>query len=110
MKFKMNNQNWTIEEISQEKLKEENNDTDIHTWYHGLTVYSSNKIYLWKDMTIDVKRQTLLHELMHCYIGCYCSFQDMQYTEDILCNICANSHDIIHEIVEKYFKDSDKNE
>ena len=45
-----------------------------------------------------------MHELMHCYIDCYVSFQAVVYNEEILCHISANSHDIIHKIVEDYFK------
>ena len=49
------------------------------------------------------KEQTLKHELMHCYIGCYLFNSEKEYTEEDLCNISANSHDIIHEIVKQYF-------
>ena len=104
MKFKINNRTWTIEEASQEKLREEAEDKENKGWYHGLTIYSKQKIYIWRDMNKEAKRQTLIHELLHCYIGTYCSFQDMNYTEEMLCNICSNSHDIIHKIVEDYFR------
>lgn len=101
----MNNRQWEIEEVSQDKLKEEVGVKEDSGWYHGLTVYSQLKIYIWKDMNKEAKRQTLMHELLHCYIGEYCSFQDMNYTEDIVCNISANSHDIIDKIVNDYFKE-----
>lgn len=104
MKFKINNRTWTIEEVSQEKLREEAEDKEGKGWYHGLTVYSKQKIYIWCDMNKEAKRQTLIHELLHCYIGVYCSFQDMNYTEEMLCNIGSNSHDIIHDITEDYFR------
>ena len=104
MKFKINNRIWTIEEVDQETSREEIEDKDGQSWYHGLTVYSQQIIYIWKDMKVEAKRQTLIHELLHCYIGVYCSFQDMNYTEEILCNICSNSHDIIHKMVEDYFE------
>ena len=53
----------------------------------------------------EQKRQTLLHELMHCYVWSYvCGFNNI--SEEALCDISANSHDIIHEIVENYFKNT----
>lgn len=57
-----------------------------------------------KDLCLDQKKQTLKHELMHCYIGCYLFNVEKEYTEEDLCNISSNSHDIIHKIVEQYFK------
>lgn len=104
MKFEMNNREWEIEEASQEEMcRIENVDQSNELKFFGLCVYEEQKIYLWDKMCIEQKRQTLMHELMHCYIACYCSFEDMTWNEDLLCNISANSHDIIHEIVKKYF-------
>jgi hypothetical protein len=40
---------------------------------------------------------------MHCYIGCYL-YEFKSFDEENVCNISANSHDIIHKIVEDYFK------
>ena len=44
-----------------------------------------------------------MHELMHCYIEEYISLSLEEYDEETMCNISANSHDIIHEIVDTYF-------
>lgn len=103
MKFKMNNRNWEILETDQKKLKEieecENEKGNIY----GLCCYDTQIIYLWEDLHKEQKRETLIHELLHCYIGCYCSFEDVVWNEDLMCNVCANSHDIIHDIVNKYF-------
>lgn len=105
MKFEINGRHWEILEADQKKMCEiENEPEDTHLKFFGLTVYETQKIYLWEKLEKEQKRQTLMHELMHCYIGNYVSFQDLQLTEDVMCNISANSHDIIHEIVEKYFK------
>lgn len=40
---------------------------------------------------------------MHVYIGTHISLYDFNLTEELLCDIVANSHDIIHDIVERYF-------
>lgn len=107
MKFKINNREWEIIELSQEKIKEKIKEYDGEVEekgiYFGSTQTSNQKIYLDKDLCIEQKRQTLMHELMHCYIVCFL-FSTKNYDEEDLCNISANSHDIIHEIVEQYFK------
>lgn len=45
-----------------------------------------------------------MHELMRCYIEEYVSLELEDYKEETMRNISANSHDIIHKIVEDYFK------
>lgn len=101
----MNNREWCIEEVNQDIMHNiEGVNKEEGLVFFGLTCYETQKIYLWEKLHKDQKRQTLIHELTHCYIGNYVSFQDLQITEDVLCNLSANSHDIIHEIVEKYFK------
>ena len=112
MKFKMNDRTWEIIELSQEeirkKYKEYKYDGEPQDGrYFGLTYMDSQKIYIDKDLHIEQKRQTLLHELMHCYIGCYL-FNHDNYTEEHICNISANSHDIIHKIVDDYFKEKEQ--
>lgn len=108
MKFKMNDRDWEIKEVEQEKFwKElERKQEDNTCSYFGLCLYKKQEIWIDKNMTTEQKRQTLRHELMHCYIGSYISFEDISITEDLLCDISSNSHDIIHEIVEKYFKNA----
>ena len=103
MKFEMNNRNWEIKEVSQEKLREFENDKKGELTYFGLTVYDKQTIYIWEELHPQQKRQTIIHELFHCYVGCYYSFQETVYTEELVCNLVGNSHDIIHEIVERYF-------
>lgn len=104
MKFKMNNRDWEIIEVDQKKMRELEKDTDEKNTYYGLTVYDMQIIYIWEDLHPQQKRQTLIHELFHSYIGCYYSFQETVYTEELVCNLVGNSHDIIHKIVEDYFK------
>lgn len=109
MKFKMNNREWEIKELSQEEIREhfKNYKYDgepVQGKYYGLTYMDEQTIYISNDLHPEQKRQTLMHELMHCYIGCYITHQEQQYTEEDICNFSANSHDIIHKIVEDYFK------
>ena len=101
MKFKIGNRNWTIRETNQEELQKEMGE--INGCYFGLTIPNRQEILLWEDLCDEQKRQTLCHELFHCYTCTYISFNALELNEDWWADICANSHDIIHEITEKYF-------
>lgn len=114
MKFEMNNREWEIIELSQEEIREKIREYKYdgepkEGRYFGLTYLDNSKIYIDKDLCLDQKKQTLKHELMHCYIGCYLFNIEKEYTEEDLCNISSNSHDIIHKIVEDYFKGDKQN-
>lgn len=102
MKFKMNNRTYEIKEVSQEDLRLEIGEIDGD--YFGLTIPKKQEIWLWKDLNEEQKRITLMHELSHCYMFCYITFNKTEFNEDDWADISANSHDIIHKIVEDYFK------
>lgn len=107
MKFKINNKTWEIKELSQEDMKAElkkHYDTvESNGKYFGLTYADIQTIFLDKDLCPERKRSTLLHELGHCYIVTYITHQDKNYNEEDVTDIISNSHDIIREIVDKYF-------
>ena len=108
MNFIMNGRKWKIIELSQEEMRKH---IINYKWdgepkegkYYGLTYSDEQTIYICSDLCEQQKRQTLMHELMHCYIVSYITHMDQQYTEEDLCDISANSHDIISKIVETYF-------
>lgn len=102
MRFTINNRTWEIIELSKEEMDKEY-PSEGEGEVYGLCDYTNQKICIWKDLHQEQKRQTLIHELTHCYIGCYMSFEDMVWHVDVICNLVGNSHDIIHEIVENYF-------
>lgn len=108
MKFKMNNREWEIKELTQEEIRQHYIDYKYDGEpqsgkYYGLTYFDEQVIYLDKALHKDQKRQTLMHELGHCYIGSYITHQNKEYDEETVVNLISNSHDIIHEIVEEYF-------
>ena len=104
MKFKINNRTWTIKETTQDKMKEIMNSTNGDGYYYGITKYTTQEIYLCNELNKEQKRQTLIHELMHCYLGVYASFQFESMDIELICDVVGNSHDIINKIVNKYFK------
>lgn len=111
-KFKMNNVEWIIRELSQKEIKleqnrrnanNEENVNDTASLFFGVTWHDKLEIYLDKDLPVARKRKTLIHELTHCYISSYITHQEKTYDEEMVADIVSNSHDIICGIVEKYF-------
>ena len=113
MTIKMNDVAFEIKEISQKEYKEYRKKEDTKTcceetdttkgMYFGATHTYSNIIFIDKDLPLDRKRKTLIHELTHCYISEYITHEEKQFSEEDVADISANSHDIVHEIVDNYF-------
>lgn len=105
MKFEMNSRNWIIREVEQKKFWEDDNAVQKENDgnFLGRTLFAKQEIWLDRNISNEQKRKTLYHELLHCYKGMYITFNDLPVDEEMLCDISANSHDIIHNIVEKYF-------
>lgn len=108
MKFKMNNREWIIKEVEQKEFWIDDNDLENMNnkeHYFGRTHFHTQEIWLYKNMPNDLKKKTLYHELLHCYRGSYVCFADLSNCdEDFWCDLSANAHDIIHKVVEDYFK------
>lgn len=105
MKFKMNNIKYEIKEVDSKLMYDEvhqENPKDGSD-YLGMHIPMKQIIMLNKNLKQDQKKRTLYHELMHCYIWNY-SLNLTNMCEEDICNISANSHDIIHKIVEDYFR------
>lgn len=117
MKFKINNRMWNIEEKSQSEIKsiqnqrkanEEENIKSLSTRYYGITYCDIMQIYIDKDLPVERKKSTLIHELTHCYIDNYITHSEKEYSEEDVADIVSNSYEIIHEIVEMYFEVKDE--
>ena len=105
--FKINNITWQIVEVPQKQFwKDSNNLENMNNneHYYGRTKNNLQEIWIDKDISEELKRKTLYHELMHCYIESYICLYDLDnQSEEFWCDLTANSHDIIHSIVEEYF-------
>lgn len=104
MKFKMNNSEWEIKEISNAEMNVIASSDKRETFTHGMTQYDCNTIFI-NEETVN-KKKTLYHELTHCFMSEYGHNQwTKEFNYEDVCEIVASSHDIIHEIVEEYFKE-----
>lgn len=103
MKFTMNNVEFTIKEVEQEEMKKWLCD-EQDGYYYGQTHFMTQEVWIDKILSKEKKKKTLIHELTHCYIREYLTSRDINPDEEVLCDISANSHDIIHKIVEDYFR------
>ena len=103
MRFIMNNLKWEIKEATAEEVKKTFNDNNENSYYCGSITHSSQIILINKETTIERQKETLYHELMHCYLYCYITNNIDNLDEETFCDISAKSHDIIHKIVEDYF-------
>ena len=98
MKFKINNTEWTIKEVSEAEINNEmKNDFTL-----GVTIYKSQEILLLKDQVNIIK--ALKHELMHVWMYEYGHRQDdeKKFDYEDICEIVASSNDFVDEVVNEY--------
>lgn len=104
MFFEMNDVKYQIKEVEQKDFWEYKvNEED--GYYYGQSHFQTQEIWLDKTLSKEKKKKTLYHELTHVYIREYLTSRDITPDEEVLCDISANSHDIIHKIVEDYFNE-----
>lgn len=105
MKFKMNDHTWEIVEVGNDEIFDEYNkdaDTSDIARLYAFVRYSDHKLFLNVNNCYYSQNRALLHELMHIYIYEYCSWE-MNFNEEIVCDLMSNSHDLIHKIADKYW-------
>lgn len=106
MKFKINNTDWTIENVDEATI---NNEMKCEGTL-GVTIYKIQKIMLLKDQANIIK--TLKHELTHVWLYEYGHNQndDKTFSYEDVCEIVASINDFINEIVQAYLKQNIKDD
>ena len=97
----MNNVEYTIKEVPQQEFWDYQVD-EQDGYYYGQSHFQTQEVWIDKDLSLEKKIKTLYHELTHVYIREYLTSRDIKPNEEVLCDIAANSHDLIHKIVEDY--------
>lgn len=105
MKFKINNDEWTIREVDEAEMGYDmKNDYTL-----GVTEYKKQEIRLLKNY--KGKKRTLIHELIHVWLFEYGHNQhDKEFNFEDVCEIVASSNNFINEVVEKYFLENCKDQ
>ena len=98
MKFKINNTEWTIEEVDEATINNEMKGEETL----GVTIYKTQKVMLLKDQANIIK--TLKHELTHVWLYEYGHNQneDKTFSYEDVCEVVASSNDFINEILRHY--------
>lgn len=100
MKFKINNTEWTIEEVDEATINNEmKSDGTL-----GVTIYKTQKVMLLKDQANIIK--TLKNELTHVWLYEYGHNQndDKTFTYEDVCEVVASSNNFINEIIKEYLE------
>ena len=104
MKFTINDTEWTIRLVNEDKMNNEmKNDYTL-----GVTIYKTQEILLLKKQANIVK--TLKHELTHVWLYEYGHAQndDSSYKYEDVCEIVASSNNFVNKVVEKFKKEMEE--
>ena len=103
MKFIINNDTWEIKEADKDTMRGIwKKMTGEDTCVFGLTIKTSQMIYICSDICKEQQIKTLKHELAHCYIWEYGLYYVDFNDEEIVCEIVAKSNDFVNEITAKW--------
>lgn len=113
-KFIMNNETWEIKEMTQKEIKEKINSrkgeepkidiNNLESRYYGSSFMDECLLVIDKDLSMDRKKKTLLHELTHCYINAYITHLEKEYSEEDVADIFSNAYNIIENIYNNYLE------
>lgn len=100
MEFKINNTQWTIEEVDEATINNEMKQDGTL----GVTIYKTQEILLLESQANIIK--TLKHELVHVWLYEYGHNQgEKEFNCEDVCEIVASSNDFINEIVKQFLQD-----
>lgn len=101
MKFIVNNLKWVIEYVNADSTSM-NNSNGL---FLGLTEYDIQHISIRSGLTKEMTRQTVVHELCHCFLFSYGITCDW-YDEEQVCNFFGSHADMITSLTDKFMKGS----
>lgn len=104
MKFKINGTEWSILEVSADKMNnEQKNDYTL-----DLTIYTKQEIWLLEGQPNIIA--TLKHELTHVWLYEYAHIQheEIKYCYEEVCEIVAKSNEFINKVTNKYKREKVK--
>lgn len=100
MKFKANNLTWDIDYVESDKTLINNE----HGIYLGLCEYIPQRISIRSGMTKEMTRETVIHELVHCFLFSFGNYGRTEINEEQVCNFVGSHIDKIIEVADKFLK------
>lgn len=98
MEFKVNNLNWTIEYVEADKIYM-NKEDDI---YLGRTEYVPQRISIRTEMSSELTREAVIHELTHCFLFSYGIEGGENFDEESACRFMGAHADGIVKLADKF--------
>lgn len=99
MKFNVNGLGWCIEYVPEDKVYM----NEHGGMFFGLTEYNKQFISIREGLSKQMTRQTVIHELCHCFLFSYGISCDW-YDEEQICNFFGSFADQIIRIADKFMK------
>lgn len=90
---KINGINWTVEFVD-----ETDPDLENHT-YIGRTIQWKQRIVVDKNVSFQMKREVLIHELTHATLACQGRYYQNDFTVEDVCEFVGFNLDPILEMV-----------
>ncbi|MCM1060939.1 MAG: hypothetical protein NC452_11700 [Eubacterium sp.] len=78
----------------------------------GVTYFSELQIYIDKNLSMELMRQTVIHELIHAFLfsyGIHVECGNSKDTEEAFCDFCGAHFDNLQKIVNKIIGNWKKN-
>ena len=100
MNFMLGGYNWEIIEQGESEEVYINKGEDMRI---GLCDYVKQKIYIHCDLTPELKRRTLAHELTHACLFSH-GLEGFFDNEELLCNFVARYVRIMSDVIYSYFE------
>lgn len=98
MEFKVNNLTWQMEYVDADKVSM-NHEGDI---YFGLTEYVPQKISIRTQMSAELTREAVIHELTHCFLFSYGIEGGENFDEESACRFMGAHADSIVKLADKF--------
>ena len=99
MKFIVNKLEWSIKHVNEDKVLLNHEDET----FLGLTDYIKQTISIRKGMSEQLTRQTVIHELCHCFLFSF-GISTESYDEEQVCNFFGSHADTILDLTDKFMK------
>ena len=98
MKILINNRAWEIKQVKA--------DHEYLDGACGATVFQDSIIYINKDISSDLKKDTILHELCHSYLFVlgFNQFPDGKFTEENVCDFFGSFSFELVQVAKKIFR------